>query len=73
MSRGAGSDELQQMQFLLGQAGQGVGFLDDFIKISKQRSLGLRTWAKLGAQSLVAIVFAARHLVTGVPFVPGLS
>ncbi len=35
-----------------------VGFLDDFIKISKQRSLGLRTKAKLTGQVLVAVSFA---------------
>ena len=35
-----------------------VGFLDDFIKISKQRSLGLRSKAKIAGQSIVAIVFA---------------
>ncbi|MGN6090354.1 MAG: phospho-N-acetylmuramoyl-pentapeptide-transferase [Actinomycetes bacterium] len=36
-----------------------VGFLDDFIKVAKQRSLGLRAKAKLAGQSLVALVFAA--------------
>ena len=35
-----------------------VGFLDDFIKIRKQRSLGLRARAKFGGQLLVAVVFA---------------
>ncbi len=35
-----------------------VGFLDDFIKISKQRSLGLRSGPKLIGQSLVAVLFA---------------
>jgi phospho-N-acetylmuramoyl-pentapeptide-transferase len=40
-------------------AGLGVvGFLDDFIKISKQRSLGLRSKAKIAGQSIVAILFA---------------
>jgi phospho-N-acetylmuramoyl-pentapeptide-transferase len=34
-----------------------VGFLDDYIKISKQRSLGLRSGAKFGGQLLVALVF----------------
>ena len=34
-----------------------VGFLDDFIKISKQRSLGLRSKAKIAGQSVVAILF----------------
>jgi phospho-N-acetylmuramoyl-pentapeptide-transferase len=35
-----------------------VGFLDDFIKVSKQRSLGLRAKAKLAGQSVVAVGFA---------------
>jgi phospho-N-acetylmuramoyl-pentapeptide-transferase len=35
-----------------------VGFLDDFIKIYKQRSLGLRAKAKLVGQSVVTIAFA---------------
>ena len=34
-----------------------VGFLDDFIKISKQRNLGLRSRAKFIGQTLVAAVF----------------
>jgi phospho-N-acetylmuramoyl-pentapeptide-transferase len=39
-----------------------VGFLDDYIKISKQRSLGLRAGSKLAGQSAVAIVFAVAAL-----------
>ncbi|HEU4841045.1 MAG TPA: phospho-N-acetylmuramoyl-pentapeptide-transferase [Ilumatobacteraceae bacterium] len=35
-----------------------VGFLDDFIKIRNQRSLGLRSGEKLAGQTLVAVVFA---------------
>ncbi len=35
-----------------------VGFLDDYIKVSKQRSLGLRAKAKLAGQSVVALSFA---------------
>ena len=35
-----------------------VGFADDFIKISRQRSLGLRTVPKLVGQGAVAIIFA---------------
>ncbi len=35
-----------------------VGFLDDYIKIAKQRSLGLRSKAKMAGQTLVALVFA---------------
>jgi phospho-N-acetylmuramoyl-pentapeptide-transferase len=41
-------------------AGLGVvGFIDDFIKIYKQRSLGLRSSAKLAGQAVVGAVFAA--------------
>jgi phospho-N-acetylmuramoyl-pentapeptide-transferase len=39
-----------------------VGFIDDFIKISKQRSLGLRAKAKLAGQTLVAVTFAVLAL-----------
>jgi phospho-N-acetylmuramoyl-pentapeptide-transferase len=35
-----------------------VGFVDDYIKVAKQRSLGLRAWAKLVGQMVVAVVFA---------------
>ncbi len=35
-----------------------VGFVDDFIKIRKQRNLGLNKTAKLVGQLLVAVVFA---------------
>lgn len=35
----------------------GVGFLDDFIKIRKQRNLGLNKTAKLVGQLIVAVVF----------------
>ena len=35
-----------------------VGFVDDFIKIYKQRSLGLRAKAKLVGQTIVTLVFA---------------
>jgi phospho-N-acetylmuramoyl-pentapeptide-transferase len=42
-----------------------VGFIDDFIKISKQRSLGLTSSAKFAGQAVVAIVFGvlATHFV----------
>src|SRR3954468_22778735 len=39
-----------------------VGFLDDFIKISKQRSLGLRSGAKLMGQSFVSVTFGVASL-----------
>jgi len=35
----------------------GVGFLDDFIKVRKQRSLGLRSKAKLVGQTVVSLSF----------------
>ena len=34
-----------------------VGFLDDYIKVSKQRNLGLRSKTKFAGQSLVALAF----------------
>jgi phospho-N-acetylmuramoyl-pentapeptide-transferase len=34
-----------------------VGFLDDYIKIAKQRSLGLRSKAKAAGQTIVAVAF----------------
>ncbi len=34
-----------------------VGFLDDYIKISKQRSLGLRSKAKMIGQTAIALIF----------------
>ena len=39
-----------------------VGFLDDFIKIAKQRSLGLRSKAKMVGQTVVALVFGCLAL-----------
>jgi len=39
-----------------------VGFADDYIKIFKQRSLGLRASTKFGGQAVVAIVFAILSL-----------
>lgn len=35
-----------------------VGFVDDYIKISRQRSLGLRSATKFGGQAVVATTFA---------------
>jgi phospho-N-acetylmuramoyl-pentapeptide-transferase len=34
-----------------------VGFIDDYVKISKQRNLGLRSKAKFAGQTIIAIVF----------------
>ena len=39
-----------------------VGFADDYIKISKQRSLGLRSHEKLIGQTAVAVLFAVLAL-----------
>jgi phospho-N-acetylmuramoyl-pentapeptide-transferase len=35
-----------------------VGFLDDWLKVSRQRSLGLRARSKMFGQSVVAIKFS---------------
>jgi phospho-N-acetylmuramoyl-pentapeptide-transferase len=43
--------------FLMGGLGL-VGWLDDYIKISRQRSLGLRSAQKLAGQLIVGILFA---------------
>jgi phospho-N-acetylmuramoyl-pentapeptide-transferase len=40
----------------------GVGFVDDFMKIYKNRSLGLRSGAKLAGQAVVGAVFAVEVL-----------
>lgn len=45
---------------LVGMAG--VGFLDDFIKVRNQRSLGLRSKAKLVGQTVVALTFGVLAL-----------
>ena len=39
-----------------------VGFLDDFIKIYKQRNLGLRSKAKMIGQTVIAVAFGALAL-----------
>jgi phospho-N-acetylmuramoyl-pentapeptide-transferase len=39
-----------------------VGFIDDFLKIFRQNSTGLRSRAKLAGQLVVAVVFAAEVL-----------
>ncbi|MBW8173580.1 phospho-N-acetylmuramoyl-pentapeptide-transferase [Ornithinimicrobium sp. Arc0846-15] len=54
---------LSALLVLFLMAGLGlVGFLDDYIKISKQRSLGLRSWEKLLGQTAVAVIFAVLAL-----------
>jgi phospho-N-acetylmuramoyl-pentapeptide-transferase len=49
-----------------------VGFIDDFIKLYMQRSLGLRSGAKLAGQSLVGALFAvmALHFPDGYDLTP---
>ena len=39
-----------------------VGFADDYIKISKQRSLGLRSKTKMAGQTIIALAFAIMAL-----------
>lgn len=39
-----------------------VGFVDDYIKVIKQRSLGLRSKAKLAGQAAIALTFAVLAL-----------
>ena len=46
---------------LVGMAG--VGFLDDFIKVRKQRSLGLRSKAKLLGQTAISLTFGVLALL----------
>ncbi|NUL48023.1 phospho-N-acetylmuramoyl-pentapeptide-transferase [Cellulosimicrobium funkei] len=51
------------MVLLLLMVGMGfVGFLDDFTKISNQRSLGLTPWAKIILQAVVGTAFAVLAL-----------
>lgn len=40
-----------------------IGFLDDFIKISRHRSLGLNAWAKIAGQLIVATAFSILALL----------
>lgn len=66
------------MLVLLLMVGLGVvGFLDDYLKVSRQRSLGLRAKTKLAGQISVAIIFGIlalqfpdeRGVTPGSPFV----
>jgi phospho-N-acetylmuramoyl-pentapeptide-transferase len=57
--RGGGGPTASGLLLLMLMVGLGgVGFLDDFIKIRKQRSLGLRARAKFGGQLVVGLLFA---------------
>jgi phospho-N-acetylmuramoyl-pentapeptide-transferase len=48
-----------------------IGFIDDFTKTRKQRSLGLGGWAKIAGQAVVATVFAV--LALSFPDADGLT
>jgi len=48
-----------------------VGFIDDFLKTRKQRSLGLGGWSKIAGQAIVATIFGA--LALGFPDENGLT
>jgi phospho-N-acetylmuramoyl-pentapeptide-transferase len=57
--RGEGGPTASGLLALFLMVGLGaVGFLDDFIKIRRQRSLGLRARAKFAGQLLVGVTFA---------------
>ena len=61
--RGEGGPTASGLLALFLMVGLGaVGFLDDFIKIRRQRSLGLRARAKFAGQLAVAIVFGVLAL-----------
>jgi phospho-N-acetylmuramoyl-pentapeptide-transferase len=60
---GGGGPNASGLLLLFLMVGLGlVGFLDDFIKIRKQRSLGLRARAKFGGQLIVGVIFAVLAL-----------
>ena len=62
--RGDGGVQASGMLALFLMVGLGgVGFLDDFIKIRRQRSLGLRARAKFLGQLFVAVVFGILALM----------
>ena len=50
-----------------------VGFLDDYIKIARQRSLGLRSKAKMVGQTVVALVFGGLALAPALKDENGLT
>jgi phospho-N-acetylmuramoyl-pentapeptide-transferase len=57
--RGDGGPSASGVLLLFLMVGSGaVGFLDDFIKIRRQRSLGLRARAKVGGQLVIGVAFA---------------
>ena len=55
---GQDTPTLPALLILLLMVGMGaVGFVDDFMKISNQRSLGLGGWAKVAGQVVVSVLF----------------
>jgi phospho-N-acetylmuramoyl-pentapeptide-transferase len=61
--RGGGGPMASGLLALYLMVGLGtVGFLDDFIKIRRQRNLGLRARAKIGGQLVVGLSFAVLAL-----------
>ncbi|USQ81482.1 phospho-N-acetylmuramoyl-pentapeptide-transferase [Ornithinimicrobium faecis] len=63
MDFGGSSMSISGLLVLFLMAGLGlVGFADDFTKISKERSLGLRSHEKLIGQTTVAVIFAVLAL-----------
>jgi phospho-N-acetylmuramoyl-pentapeptide-transferase len=63
---------LSALLVILMMTGMGVvGFIDDFTKSRKQRSLGLGGWAKVFGQAVVATVFAL--LAIGFPDENGIT
>jgi phospho-N-acetylmuramoyl-pentapeptide-transferase len=61
--RGGGGPTVSGLLLLFVMVGLGaVGFVDDLIKIRRQRSLGLRARAKFGGQLVVGVVFAVLAL-----------
>ncbi|MDP9091765.1 MAG: phospho-N-acetylmuramoyl-pentapeptide-transferase [Actinomycetota bacterium] len=63
LARGGGGPDASGLLALFLMVGLGgVGFVDDFIKIRRQRSLGLRARAKFGGQLVVGMTFALLSL-----------
>ncbi|MGH8861378.1 MAG: phospho-N-acetylmuramoyl-pentapeptide-transferase [Jatrophihabitantaceae bacterium] len=60
---GGGGPDASGLLLLFLMVGLGlVGFVDDFIKVRKQRSLGLRARAKFGGQLIIGVGFAVLAL-----------
>ncbi|WAC66161.1 phospho-N-acetylmuramoyl-pentapeptide-transferase [Agrococcus sp. SL85] len=59
---------LPALLVLLLMVGMGaVGFVDDFLKISNQRSLGLGGWAKVAGQVVVSVLFGVLAILVPGP------